>query len=144
MHTCSLTHQSCGTERGETIAETIVREVREETGSEATVEKLLGVYSNPRHVSVDDNGEVRQQFSVCILCRAVGGEPRTAKESSEVRFVDLVRPLTTLHLKPVTDSQTLGPSPNCRGETQPQLQRRSAGLRARSRDEVAVRRRAHG
>jgi NUDIX domain len=34
-------------EPGETIAETIVREVREETGIEASVEKLLGVYSNP-------------------------------------------------------------------------------------------------
>jgi ADP-ribose pyrophosphatase YjhB (NUDIX family) len=34
-------------EPGRTIAETIVREVREETGIEATVEKLLGVYSNP-------------------------------------------------------------------------------------------------
>jgi hypothetical protein len=59
VHTCSLTHQSCGMEPGETIAETIVREVREETGIEATVEKLLGVYSNPRHVSVYDDGEVR-------------------------------------------------------------------------------------
>jgi ADP-ribose pyrophosphatase YjhB (NUDIX family) len=76
-------------EPGETIAETIVREVREETGIEASVEKLLGVYSNPRHVSVYDDGEVRQQFSVCFLCHAVGGELRTSTESSEVRFVEL-------------------------------------------------------
>jgi ADP-ribose pyrophosphatase YjhB (NUDIX family) len=76
-------------EPGESIAETIVREVREETGIEATVDKILGVYSNPRHVSVYDDGEVRQQFSVCFLCRAVGGELQTSKESSEVRFVDL-------------------------------------------------------
>jgi ADP-ribose pyrophosphatase YjhB (NUDIX family) len=53
-------------EPGETIGETIVREVREETGIEATGEKLLGVYSNPRHVYVYDHRE----------CRAVGGEPR--------------------------------------------------------------------
>ena len=78
-----------GMEPGESIAETIVREVREETGIEARVEKLLGVYSNPRHVSVYDDGEVRQQFSVCFLCRAVGGELATSKESSEVRFFDL-------------------------------------------------------
>jgi ADP-ribose pyrophosphatase YjhB (NUDIX family) len=76
-------------EPGESIGETAVREVREETGIEATVEKILGVYSNPRHVSVYDDGEVRQQFSVCFLCRAVGGELQTSKESSEVRFVDL-------------------------------------------------------
>jgi len=78
-------------EPGESIAETIVREVREETGVEAQVERLLGVYSNPRHVSVYDDGEVRQQFSVCFLCRAVGGELTTSKESSEVRFFDLAQ-----------------------------------------------------
>ena len=38
-------------EPGESIAETIVREVREETGIEARVEKVIGVYSNPRHVA---------------------------------------------------------------------------------------------
>lgn len=76
-------------EPGESIGETVVREVREETGIEATVEKILGVYSNPRHVSVYDDGEVRQQFSVCFLCRAVGGELQTSKESSDVRFVEL-------------------------------------------------------
>jgi ADP-ribose pyrophosphatase YjhB (NUDIX family) len=74
---------------GESIAETVVREVREETGIEVEVQKILGVYSNPRHVSVYDDGEVRQQFSVCFLCRAVGGELRTSDESSEVRFVEL-------------------------------------------------------
>lgn len=74
---------------GESIAETVVREVREETGIEARVEKLLGVYSNPRHVSVYDDGEVRQQFSVCFLCRAVAGDLGTSKESSDVRFVEL-------------------------------------------------------
>jgi ADP-ribose pyrophosphatase YjhB (NUDIX family) len=74
---------------GESIAETAVREVEEETGVEAEVQSILGVYSNPRHVSVYDDGEVRQQFSVCFLCRAVGGELQTSKESSEVRFVDL-------------------------------------------------------
>jgi ADP-ribose pyrophosphatase YjhB (NUDIX family) len=76
-------------EPGESIADTIVREVREESGIETRVEKLLGVYSNPRHVVVYDDGEVRQQFSVCFLCRAVGGEPRPSDESSEVRFVEL-------------------------------------------------------
>jgi ADP-ribose pyrophosphatase YjhB (NUDIX family) len=74
---------------GESIAETVVREVEEETGIEVDVQKVLGIYSNPRHVSVYDDGEVRQQFSVCFLCRAVGGELRTSEESSEVRFVGL-------------------------------------------------------
>lgn len=74
---------------GESIAETVLREVEEETGIEVEVQKILGVYSNPRHVSVYDDGEVRQQFSVCFLCHAVGGDLRTSEESSEVRFVEL-------------------------------------------------------
>jgi ADP-ribose pyrophosphatase YjhB (NUDIX family) len=78
-----------GMEPGESIADTIVREVREETGIEARVEKLLGVYSNPNHVSVYDDGEVRQQFSVCFLCHAVGGQLRVSSESTDVRFVEL-------------------------------------------------------
>jgi ADP-ribose pyrophosphatase YjhB (NUDIX family) len=86
-------------EPGESIGEAVVREVREETGVEATVEKILGVYSNPRHVSVYDDGEVRQQFSVCFLCRAVGGELKTSKESSEVRFVELAE-IETLSIHP--------------------------------------------
>lgn len=74
---------------GETIAETAVREIREETGIEAQVDLLLCVYSNPRHVITYDNGEVRQQFSVCFLCHAVGGELTTSDESSETRFFDV-------------------------------------------------------
>lgn len=35
-------------EPGESIAETAIREIREETGIEARVDRLLGVYSNPR------------------------------------------------------------------------------------------------
>ena len=55
-------------EPGESIAETAIREIREETGIEARVKRLLGVYSNLRHVIAYDDGEVRQQFSVCFLC----------------------------------------------------------------------------
>jgi 8-oxo-dGTP pyrophosphatase MutT (NUDIX family) len=54
----------------ESIPETVVREVQEEMGIEADVRKVLGVSSKPRHVSKYDDGEVRQQFSVCFLCRA--------------------------------------------------------------------------
>lgn len=77
-----------GMEPGESIAETIVREIHEETGIEAKVERLLGVYSNPRHVVAYDDGEVRQQFSVCFLCRATGGKLQTSKETSETRFFE--------------------------------------------------------
>jgi ADP-ribose pyrophosphatase YjhB (NUDIX family) len=71
---------------GESIAQTATREVQEETGLEVEPEYIVGVYSDPGHVFAYDDGEVRQQFSVCFACRIVGGQVRISKESSEVAF----------------------------------------------------------
>jgi ADP-ribose pyrophosphatase YjhB (NUDIX family) len=72
---------------GESIAQTVTREVREETGLEVEPEYIVGVYSDPGHVFAYDDGEVRQQFSVCFACRIVAGQVRTSEESSEVAFL---------------------------------------------------------
>lgn len=74
-------------EIGETIAETAVRETREETGLDVTPLYIVGVYSNPGHMVEYANGEVRQQFSVCFACEVSGGTVATGIESKEVRFV---------------------------------------------------------
>ena len=71
---------------GETIAETAIREVMEETGIEVEVLALIGIYSNPNHVVEYSDGEVRQQFSVCFSCQRVGGELATSDETSEVDY----------------------------------------------------------
>ena len=71
---------------GESIGQAIVREVREETGLEVEPEDIVGIYSDPGHVFAYDDGEVRQQFSVCFMCRIVGGELQVSKESSDVAF----------------------------------------------------------
>jgi ADP-ribose pyrophosphatase YjhB (NUDIX family) len=73
-------------ELGESTAETVVREVKEETGLDVAPERVVGIYSNPRHVVEYADGEVRQQFSVCFACRLVGGQVATGDESSEVGF----------------------------------------------------------
>jgi ADP-ribose pyrophosphatase YjhB (NUDIX family) len=73
-------------EVGESIADTAVREVKEETGLDVEPERVVGLYSNPRHVVEYADGEVRQQFSVCFACRLVGGQVATSDESSEVGF----------------------------------------------------------
>jgi ADP-ribose pyrophosphatase YjhB (NUDIX family) len=75
-----------GMEVGERIADTVVREVREETGLEVEPEAIVGIYSNPQHVVEYGDGEIRQQFSVCFACRLVGGELATSDESLEVGF----------------------------------------------------------
>jgi ADP-ribose pyrophosphatase YjhB (NUDIX family) len=76
-----------GHEIGESIAETVLREVKEETGYDVEVTGITGIYTNPRHVMAYDDGEVRQQFSIAFSARVVGGHPRTSTESKRVEWV---------------------------------------------------------
>ena len=71
---------------GESIAHAVAREVREETGLQVEPKRIVGIYSDPGHVFAFDDGEVRQQFSICFACRLVGGEIRPSSESTDVRF----------------------------------------------------------
>lgn len=77
-----------GHDIGESIGETVVREVEEETGVRVEVLSVVGLYTDPAHVMAYDDGEVRQQFSICFRARPVAGELRTSLESKEVRWVD--------------------------------------------------------
>jgi ADP-ribose pyrophosphatase YjhB (NUDIX family) len=88
-----------GMDIGESIADAVVREVKEETGIDVEVTGIVGIYTNPRHVMAYDDGEVRQQFSVCFTTRLLGGQLRTSTETSEVQFVDLSR-LAELNVHP--------------------------------------------
>lgn len=76
-----------GHEPGESITDTVVREVKEETGYDVEVETITGTYTNPRHVMAYDDGEVRQQFSIAFRARLIGGERRTSSESDEVEWL---------------------------------------------------------
>ena len=75
-------------EVGETISQTVVREVKEETGVDVEVTGLIGIYSDPTHVIAFTDGEVRQEFSICFRARPVGGELATSNESKEVLWVE--------------------------------------------------------
>ncbi|MEU6385554.1 NUDIX domain-containing protein [Streptomyces bauhiniae] len=77
-----------GHDIGERIADTVVREVREETGIDVEVDNISGLYTDPQHVLAYDDGEVRQQFSICFRAHVVGGSLRTSSESNEVRWID--------------------------------------------------------
>ena len=75
-------------EIGEGIGRTAVREVEEETGLKVEPDHVIGVYSDPDHVFEYDDGEVRQEFSVCVACRVAGGQLRPGNEAIEVRFFE--------------------------------------------------------
>ncbi|WDT88347.1 NUDIX domain-containing protein [Streptomyces sp. SCSIO-PteL053] len=76
-----------GHDIGESIGDTVVREVVEETGITVQVDSIVGLYTNPEHVLAYDDGEVRQQFSICFRAHPTGGTLRTSNESKEVRWV---------------------------------------------------------
>lgn len=80
-----------GVDPGESVVQAVVREVKEETGLDVEVVELSGVYTNPHHVIAYDDGEVRQQFSLCFRTRLIGGEIATSSETSEVVFVPVRR-----------------------------------------------------
>jgi ADP-ribose pyrophosphatase YjhB (NUDIX family) len=75
-----------GVEPGESVSQAAAREVNEETGIDCEVTGLVGIYSDPNHVAAYDDGEVRQEFSICFTTKMLGGTVRTSRESSEVRF----------------------------------------------------------
>jgi ADP-ribose pyrophosphatase YjhB (NUDIX family) len=72
---------------GEYMADTVVREVKEETGIDVEVTGVVGIYTNPNHVMAYDDGEVRQQCSICFTTRILGGQLATSSETSEVQFI---------------------------------------------------------
>jgi ADP-ribose pyrophosphatase YjhB (NUDIX family) len=98
-----------GMDVGESMADTVVREVKEETGIDVEVTGVVGIYTNPNHVMAYDDGEVRQQCSICFTTRLVGGTLATSSETKEVRFVAPGN-LEALNISPV-DAVTDQPLP---------------------------------
>jgi hypothetical protein len=55
---------------------------------ECEVTGIVGIYSDPKHVILyTSNGEVRQEFSIVLTARPLGGQPTPSSESSEVHWV---------------------------------------------------------
>ena len=77
-------------EYGESLSQTAIRECKEETGYDIEVTGLVGIYTNPnRRIEYTSNGEVRQEFSVCYVGRAIGGEPEPNDEAIRIEWVSL-------------------------------------------------------
>src|SRR6266480_6177819 len=65
-----------GMEAGETVDEALWREVREETGLEVEVERLVGVYSKPQ----------KQEVVLTFRCHITSGTLQPTEETSESQF----------------------------------------------------------
>lgn len=75
---------------GESAAHAAIRETAEETGVDVEIDGLVGIYTTPRHVMRYDDGEVRQQFSLCFRATATGGDlERQESEVKAVRWVPI-------------------------------------------------------
>jgi 8-oxo-dGTP pyrophosphatase MutT (NUDIX family) len=73
---------------GEQPAEAAVREIQEETGVLAIVERVLSIFTNEPVVYA--NGDRAQYIDIVLRCRAVGGEARVNDdESLDVRWFAL-------------------------------------------------------
>lgn len=72
---------------GEQPADAVLREIMEETGIEAVIERIVGVALQP---FTYPNGDICQFLDVWFRCQAVSGEPRVNDdESIEVAWFDL-------------------------------------------------------
>lgn len=86
-----------GLEPGELPNECVIREVREETGLEVSVERLVGVYAKPG----------RSELVFAFTCKITGGALATTSESDSNRYfaLDALPPNTLLkHAERIRDA----------------------------------------
>lgn len=78
-------------EIGESVEQAVIREVYEETGLQVSVERLIGVYSDPANFVVAryPEGATVHYVSICFECLPQSGEPRGSEEGTEVQWFNL-------------------------------------------------------
>ena len=70
-------------EYGETVERALIREVKEETGLDVEIRKLVGVYSDPKR---DPRGHF---ISICFIALPKGGDLKAGNDAKEVRIFKL-------------------------------------------------------
>ena len=97
-----------GVEPGESVTAAALREVREETGLEVEVVRLVGLYSDPAfQILRYADGNVVHYVSACFECRVVGGSLALCEETLDLAWFDpgaLPADLLTLHRLRIEDA----------------------------------------
>jgi len=76
------------TEVGENLIDGVIREIKEESGIDATVSHLISVVSSTAiHKWYDGVTDVPTKVMFDFACKAVGGELATSDETSDCRWV---------------------------------------------------------
>jgi ADP-ribose pyrophosphatase YjhB (NUDIX family) len=91
---------------GETVCESLRRELREELGLESRDEELFAIYSGPEFETKHENGEETAGITNLFVVRHYDGTPRNSEESRELRFVkptDLPEPMNGSSLRFIRD-----------------------------------------
>ena len=74
-------------EAGENVEETVVREVKEETGLDVTIMRKVGEYHER---GIIQGGQEYDYYPACFLVKRVGGEiKKQESEISEIKFFSL-------------------------------------------------------
>lgn len=80
---------SGGVEPGESVEETIIREVQEETGLTVSVLRLVGVYSDPDFLVVYPEKTPAQIIALSFEVQITAGEPGLSDETSDWGYFSL-------------------------------------------------------
>ncbi|GGA28345.1 NUDIX hydrolase [Psychrobacillus lasiicapitis] len=75
-------------EAGENLMDALIREIKEESGIDVAVSKLIGVYSNTGiHKFYDGITDVPTKVMMDYVCNPVGGELATSEETSDSQWI---------------------------------------------------------
>ena len=77
---------SGGVDPGETVEETCIREVYEETGLDVHVTKLIGVYSDPHRMVEYPDGNKAHVIALSFAAEIIGGELGLNDETTDFGY----------------------------------------------------------